>query len=79
MFPRCPKFLQVPTSCNLVKDPQGCCEVMSCPQVITTTDPTCRDPLDNCADYGHEACVGQYEPWAKRNCPHYCGFQACGE
>ncbi|XP_076470008.1 uncharacterized protein LOC143300296 [Babylonia areolata] len=77
--PRCTKYTSVPATCNLVKDPQGCCDVLNCTQQSATVNPACKDPLDNCQDYGHEACVGQYEPWARRHCPHYCGYETCGD
>ena len=34
----------------------------------------CQDRLSNCADYGQNACVGQYVPWAKDNCPKTCNL-----
>ncbi|XP_070202959.1 uncharacterized protein [Littorina saxatilis] len=77
--PKCSKFTSVPSGCKLVKDPQGCCDLLSCPAVVTTVDPTCKDPLVNCPDYGKDSCTGQYEPWARRNCPHFCGYVKCGE
>ena len=34
----------------------------------------CQDRLSNCADYGQNACVGQYVSWAKENCPKTCNL-----
>ncbi|KAK7483037.1 hypothetical protein BaRGS_00025700, partial [Batillaria attramentaria] len=34
----------------------------------------CADKLSNCAAYGQTACTGQYEQWAKENCPKFCNL-----
>nr|KAG5713071.1 hypothetical protein BaRGS_021865 [Batillaria attramentaria] len=52
--------------------------MVDCTQ-LTTINPKCRDPLDNCEDYGQEACVDPYLAWAESNCPYYCGLKTCGD
>ena len=37
----------------------------------------CRNAISNCADYGNQMCMGQYEQWARQNCASYCGL--CGK
>ncbi|XP_052221273.1 uncharacterized protein LOC127837874 isoform X16 [Dreissena polymorpha] len=42
-----------------------------------TTTTTCADLVD-CSLYGHDyACSATYEPWARTNCPKFCGY--CGQ
>ncbi|KAK7505814.1 hypothetical protein BaRGS_00003085, partial [Batillaria attramentaria] len=75
--PKCSRYQSIPRGCKLVKDPQQCCDMVDCTQ-LTTINPKCRDPLDNCEDYGQEACVDPYLSWAESNCPYYCGLKTCG-
>ncbi|XP_076111939.1 uncharacterized protein LOC143080127 isoform X2 [Mytilus galloprovincialis] len=45
--------------------------------VITTVacdDPKCVDKLDNCDDFGDDACTGIFHSWALDNCPRHCGL-----
>ena len=49
------------------------------PPLSLTTQPsgpcTTIDKLANCNQYDKAtACVGQYEAWARDNCPVYCGY-----
>ena len=88
---RCPTYTSLPSFCTLIKGKQDCCARPVCdqpkqtlvPPTTTTAIPTrptcawCKDELQNCEDYGQEACQGAYVPWAKRNCAHYCGL--CGK
>ena len=39
-------------------------------------DPDCHDNINNCKDYGQDACGAIYKDWATRNCPMTC--QICG-
>lgn len=38
------------------------------------TDPTCIDKLDNCGDFGDDACTGIFYTWALDNCARHCGL-----
>ncbi|XP_060567789.1 mucin-2-like isoform X2 [Ruditapes philippinarum] len=35
-------------------------------------DPLCHDNINNCKDYGKDACGSIYKDWATRNCPMTC-------
>lgn len=39
--------------------------------------PFCYDKIDNCIEYGIQACHSPYQAWAKRNCPFTCGICDC--
>ncbi|GFR58958.1 protein jagged-1b-like isoform X4 [Elysia marginata] len=34
----------------------------------------CLDKVDTCRASGAEGCKGIYEPYARKNCPRYCGY-----
>ncbi|KAK3591361.1 hypothetical protein CHS0354_040323 [Potamilus streckersoni] len=34
----------------------------------------CSDKILNCRNYDMSVCSGTYAPWARDNCPSYCGF-----
>ncbi|XP_053376973.1 uncharacterized protein LOC123528762 [Mercenaria mercenaria] len=42
-------------------------------------NPYCYDRINNCRDYGTQACGSPYVAWARRNCPFTCGFCDCSE
>lgn len=44
------------------------------PPTTTVAPADCQDVLPNCASYGGEGCVGDFEPWARTNCMQTCGF-----
>lgn len=55
-----------------------------CNQATITTTPglarLCRDKLNECADFGKDACVGIFRAWAEENCPVFCNlckFKLC--
>lgn len=39
-----------------------------------TATPVCADKVDNCGQYGADACHGQYESWARDNCALTCKY-----
>ncbi|XP_076111943.1 uncharacterized protein LOC143080129 [Mytilus galloprovincialis] len=38
------------------------------------TEPSCFDKLNNCGDYGNDACLGIFHAWALDNCLRHCGL-----
>ncbi|XP_076111945.1 uncharacterized protein LOC143080130 isoform X2 [Mytilus galloprovincialis] len=55
------------------------CNFCDCSAAPTTTvdpftDPTCIDKLDNCGDFGDDACTGIFYTWALDNCARHCGL-----
>ncbi|CAC5397846.1 unnamed protein product [Mytilus coruscus] len=55
------------------------CNFCDCSSVPTSTtdpftDPLCVDKLDNCRDFGDDACTGIFYTWALENCLRHCAL-----
>ena len=78
---RCKQYGALPSTCQKVPDPQGCCELVVCQDPTPGPSPTlCPDAIPDCSSYGSpgkDGCVGAYEGWARINCPGTCGY--CGK
>jgi len=53
------------------------CILLDCDHSPSTTPSGpegCVDKLENCADFGKDACSGIFHTWALDNCPRYCNL-----
>jgi hypothetical protein len=80
--PICRMVAQTGSCCKRVECPQPSSGI-TLPQGPTQTppttpqpkvDPNCHDNIDNCKDYGMDACGATYKDWAVRNCNLTCGY-----